>query len=453
MLTYPQKHILSKSTIMRGCQCTKNLWLHKFHPELKDEQDEAQTAIFQQGTDIGMLARGLFPGGVDATPPTHFEYQKSVADTARYISEGATIIYEAAFQYEGVMSAIDILVKKKNKWYAYEVKGSTKVKDTFVQDAALQYFVITNAGLALEDICIVHLDSSYIRKGELDIDCLFSKPSVKKEILALQPFIAAKVAELKKVIQLKAPPAVEVGTQCNKPYTCDFTGFCHKDIVPEVSDHGLANIDKKALQKFINGLTYPLYFLDFETYMTAVPMYDGHWSYRQIVFQYSLHIQQKEGGSIEHTCYLADHVGTPMETMLKKLLNEVGNKGNIIVYNVGFENTRLKELKEQYPAYLEEIENIQQRFVDLMVPFRKKQYYLPEMQLSYSIKYVLPALLPELSYENLIIGNGGDASAAFYNLRIETDEEKIKTTRQALLDYCEMDTLAMVKILDKLKTN
>jgi hypothetical protein len=241
----------------------------------------------------------------------------------------------------------------------------------------------------LEDICIVHLDSSYIRKGELDINYLFSKPCVKKEILTLQPFIAAKVAELKKVLQLKAPPVVGVGSHCNKPYTCDFTGFCHKDIVPEIRDNDVANIDKKALRLFIKNLNYPLYFLDFETYMTAVPMYDGHWSYRQIVFQYSLHIQQKEEGPVEHCSYLADHVGTPMEILLEKLLAEIGTKGSIIVYNVGFENTRLKELKRQYPAYGKQIEKLQDRFVDLMIPFRKKRHYLPTMQGSYSIKYVL----------------------------------------------------------------
>jgi hypothetical protein len=128
----------------------------------------------------------------------------------------------------------------------------------------------------------------------------------------------------------------------------------------------------------------------------------------------------------------------------------LGNKGSIIVYNMAFENTRLNELRDDYAEFADAIKKIQKRIIDLMVPFRKKYYYLPAMQGSYSIKYVLPAMVPEMSYEGLTIANGGDASAAFYNLRFETDVEKIKTTRQALMDYCELDTLAMVKILEKL---
>ena len=420
-------------------------------PELRDDQDEGQVAIFQQGTDIGMLARGLFPGGVDATPASAYEYQQAVFNTAKYIDEGHTVIYEAAFQFEGILCAIDILVKKNNKWYAYEVKGSTKVKDVFLQDAALQYYVITNSGLKLEDICLIHLNTSYIRHGELDIECLFSKPSIRHHMPAFQPDIKIKVEELKAVLKLKQMPDLKVGAHCDNPYTCDFSGHCHKGIVTEEPDHGVANIDKPALKEFVNSLHYPLYFLDFESYMTAVPAYDGHWSYRQIVFQYSLHLQQKAGGPVQHCQYLADHVGTSMEILLEQLINDLGSKGSVLVYNKGFENTRLKELKNQYPCYSKKVEAIQDRIIDLMVPFRKKQYYTPEMQGRYSIKNVLPALVPSLSYDSLGIGNGSDASSAFFNLQHETDPDIIETTKKQLLEYCEMDTWGMVKILEKLK--
>ena len=176
------KHILSKSTFMYGCQCPKRLWLHKFQPDVRDEETEEQTAIFQQGTDVGILARQLFSGGVDASPVDTFSYQQSVADTARYISEGHTVIYEAAFQYDGILCAVDMLVKKRNKWYAYEVKSSNSVKNPFVQDAALQYHVIINAGLALADIFIVHLNREYVRYGELDILQLFTPASVLDQV-------------------------------------------------------------------------------------------------------------------------------------------------------------------------------------------------------------------------------------------------------------------------------
>jgi hypothetical protein len=147
-------------------------------PDVRDEEDEEQTAIFQRGADVGLLARQLFPGGVDASPLTPYLYQKSVADTARFVSQGHKIIYEAAFQYEGILCAIDILVNKKNKWFAYEVKSSTSVKTPQIQDAALQYYVINNAGLNLEDFSIVHLNGDYVRHGALNISKLFTPTSI-----------------------------------------------------------------------------------------------------------------------------------------------------------------------------------------------------------------------------------------------------------------------------------
>ena len=420
-------------------------------PQVRDEQDAATTSIFQQGTDVGKLAQQLFPGGIDATPANTFEYQQAVFNTAKYIEEGHTIIYEAAFQFEGIMCAVDILVKQENEWHAYEVKSSTKVKDAFLQDAALQYYVITNAGLELGDFCLILLNTSYIRYGELDIECLFHKPSISQSIAGLQPDIKIKIDELKQILTLQQAPPMAVGGHCDNPYTCDFYGYCHTDVVEEEPDYGEAKVDKAALKSFVNTLTYPLYFLDFETYMTAVPLYDGHWSYRQVVFQYSLHIQEKAGDAITHCEYLAEHVGTPMEVLLTQLIEELGNEGSVIVYNKGFENTRLRELKNEHPANSKQIEAIQARIIDLMVPFRRKEYYTPEMLGRYSIKTVLPALVPQLSYESLEIGNGTDASSAFYNLQHETEPAIIENTRKNLLKYCEMDTWGMVKILEKIK--
>ena len=177
------RHILSKSTFMYGCQCPKRLWLYKFHPEFRDELDEEQVAIFQRGTDVGLLAQQLFPGGVNAAPPTSFEYQQSVADTAKYICEGHKIIYEAAFQHDGILCAIDILVNRNDRWFAYEVKSTASVKPHFIQDAALQFYVMTQSGLLLEDIFVTHLNTKYIRHGELDVNQLFTSVSVKKEVI------------------------------------------------------------------------------------------------------------------------------------------------------------------------------------------------------------------------------------------------------------------------------
>ena len=245
------KHILSKSTFVRGCQCPKSLWLYKNHYDLRDEETETQSSIFIRGTKVGLLAQQLFSGGVDASPVDPFHYQQSVTDTAKYIAEGHQVIYEAAFRYEGVLCAIDLLVKRNGKWYAYEVKSSTSVKPAFIQDVALQYYVITNAGIALEDIFLVHINNQYIRQGELDIHELFSIVSLKKGVEAQQPFIINKVAELKAIALQTNMPVISVGDHCFKPYGCDFYGHCSKDLVPEEAEQTEEQILKHEIRSFV----------------------------------------------------------------------------------------------------------------------------------------------------------------------------------------------------------
>ena len=420
-------------------------------PIVKDEPDEVQAAIFKGGTNVGLLAQQRFPNGVDASPETYYEYQKTVIKTAELIEAGETVIYEAAFQFNGVLCAIDILVKQNNKWYAYEVKSSTSAKDVYVQDAALQYFVITNAGIELEDIFILHLNKEYVRYGDIDLNELFTATSILEKVKGLYQFIKTKIQECKATLQNKSEPIIEMDNHCYSPYDCNFMGYCSKDkeIVPE--DYGEKYINKPAIKEFIDQLEYPLYFMDFETWMAAIPEQDGHWTYRQIPFQFSLHIQKEPNAEVGNFEYLATNTESSLEDFANALLKNIGDEGSVVVYNQTFENMILNHLKYDIEDAKEAIENIQSRFLDLMYPFRKKYYYTPKMHGSYSIKYVLPALVPELSYENLIIGNGGDASAAFYNLKNETDETKINEIREALLTYCKLDTFAMVKILEKIK--
>lgn len=444
-----KKHVLSKSTFMRGCQCNKSLWLYKNRNDLRGEISQGQELIFQRGTDVGILARDLFPGGVDASPVDAFHYQQSVKDTASYIEAGHKVIYEAAFQFDGILAAIDILVRKKGKWYAYEVKSSTQVKPQFIQDVALQYYVISNSGLKLEEIYLIHINNTYVKDGPLELDELFTVVPLKKEVKVLQTFVAEKEKELKGVVKLKSMPDVDVGPHCTKPYDCDFYDFCWKDIHVD-SKQQEEIINKKEIKLFLKQLEYPIYYMDFETFMQPVPEYDGHWPYRQIPFQYSIHKQLSMKMELEHFDFLSDNNADPCGDFIKCLLNNIGNKGSVIVYNKSFENSRLEELIDDFPKLKKQIQNIQARLIDLMVPFRKKHFYLPAMNGSYSIKNVLPAMVPELTYEGLTIGNGNDASVEFYNLRFETDEGKVRVTRNALLEYCHLDTMAMVKILEKL---
>ena len=484
-----QKHILSKSTFMYGCQCTKRLYLHKYKRKWRNPEDEQQQSIFDSGTGIGELAQNLFKGGVDASPPNPFSYQESVELTKKLIIQGETIIYEATFQYEGVLCALDVLVKKGSQWYAFEVKSSTGVKEQHVQDAALQYFVVTSSGLPLADISIIYINKEYIRKGELDIHQLFNSQSILAEVLLEQPLILSKINELKEVLAQKEIPVKDIGPHCHSPYACDFTDHCwahmpkensifdlsrgpgwelytagykHLDEIPldykmgnkaltQLTHHRTGDIyvDKGSIKDFLKPLTYPLYFFDFETIMPGIPEFENSRPYQQIPFQFSLHVQRCENSELEHYEFLGDGLTDPRPRLLKSMLDLLGKTGSIICYNMSFEKSRINELAITYPEYEIELLAINDRVLDLMVPFQKRWYYNPAFKGSYSIKAVLPVFVPDLKYSDLEIQEGGTASLVYSQLKYQ-DESTANVQRKQLLAYCKLDTLAMVKILRKL---
>ena len=490
-----KKAILSKSTFIRGLQCEKSLYMYKHNYNLRDDASPQLQAIFNQGNNVGVLAQDLFPNGVDASPSSYYKMQESVFKTLEYIKKGEQIIYEATFQYNGVIAALDILVKEQDGWKAYEVKSSTKVSDTYVMDAAIQYYTITNSGIDLKDISIVHINNQYVKNGDININELFTIESVYDRVLEVVPKIPNQINRFKSVIASDETPIKDIGSHCDNPYSCDFKGVCWKHI-PEYSIFNISrlsagkkfnlynkgiiefnqldldtaplntnqkiqvvseleqksSIDKQSIQNFINGLQYPIYHLDFETMASAIPVYDNSRPYQQLVFQYSLHIEQ-ENGELEHREFLAEANPAidPRIGFVKQLIKDCGKSGDVLVYNIGFERGKLNDLKEVFPQYIDELNNIINRLKDLMTPFQKKWYYTPDMRGSYSIKYVLPALVPELSYQDLEIKEGGTASATFSEMVQGFFKGDIEKTRRDLLEYCKMDTYAMVKILEKLK--
>ena len=489
-----KKSRLSKSTFIRGLQCEKSLYLYKHNYRLKDPTPPSLQTVFDQGTNIGLLAQDLFPNGADASPENHFKMVESVGKTLKFITQGESIIYEATFLYNDVLAALDILVKDEQGWKAYEVKSSTKVSDTYIKDAAIQYYTITNSGIDLKDISIVHINNQYTKDGELDIHQLFTIESVYDQVLEFLPRIPNEVRRLKNVIESPETPNVDIGPHCSDPYDCDFKGTCWKHI-PDYSVfnisrlnkdkkfdlynqgvitldqidlgqtdlnpnqvlqvhseiNGTSHIDIEEIRNFTNGLNYPLYYLDFETIGPAVPKYNGSRPYQQLVFQYSLHIQENSTSVIEHREYLADPTKDPRPNFIEQLIKDCGTSGDIIVYNIGFERGKINDLIEVFPAHSTELRGIVNRLKDLMIPFQQKWYYTPEMRGSYSIKLVLPALVPELSYNDLDIKEGGTASNTFLSMVNETFEGDVQKTRRQLLEYCSLDTYAMVKILEKLR--
>ena len=209
-------------------------------------------------------------------------------------------------------------------------------------------------------------------------------------------------------------------------------------------------IDKKAIKAFVSDLNYPLYFMDFETFQPAVPLFNNSKPYQQIPFQYAAFLKQDKKSEAEHFEFLAEPGEDPRKKFIENLLKVTRGKGDVLVYNKTFEITRLNEIARDLPEYADEIEKLILRIKDLMVPFQKKYYYAPEMKGSYSIKAVLPALVPELSYDELEINEGGMASIAYESLQTETDLMFIAEIKQQLLEYCKLDTFGMVKILEKL---
>jgi len=486
-------HLLSKSSFIKGLQCEKHLYLYKYHYKEMDELSEMQKAIFKRGTDVGELAQQIFPGGEVAAYGDPPDYEKAIKKTKELMEDGAKAIYEAAFMFNEVLSIADIVVKGKDSWKIYEVKSSTSISETYLNDAALQYYVISNLGIKVSDFSIIYINNQYVRKGDLELEELFKIESVLELILPMQESVIENVKRFKKVLLKKQIPDIDIGEQCYNPYICGFYNYCRKHIpqdsifdfsgmhlakkyelyrdgiirfedIPEdyplnknnklqleVYNSGETLIDKEAIENFLSDLNYPLYFMDFETFQPAVPLFDNAKPYQQILFQYSLFLKKNKNLEPEHFEFLAEPGEDPRVKFIESLLKVIKGNGDILVYNKAFEIKRLKEIARDFPQFVDEIEKLILRIKDLMVPFQKKYYYAPKMKGSYSIKAVLPALVPELSYDELEINEGGLASVAYESLQTESDLMFIAEIKQQLLEYCKLDTLGMMRILEKLE--
>ena len=407
------------------------------------------------------------------------------------------VIAEASFSYDGCFCSADILVRKAGRDVElYEVKSAASVKEINFHDAAYQYWVLTNLGWNVKKVSLVHINTQYVKNGELDVHQLFTSEDVTKTAKKLAPDIAENIRHMRSVASAENEPAMRLGEYCFSPYDCGYWPHCSADLPkPNVFDLGgmqlkkkveyynagvisfedLAkeknlgesyrmqvehilhpghdHIDAKAIREFLDTLSYPLYFLDFESFQPAVPVYDGTHPYQQIVFQYSLHIRKKPGGRTTHKEFLAMPGSDPRRALAERLCEDIPAGGTVLVYNQTFEKTRLKELAQLYPDLSDSLLDIADRIADLIVPFRKRMYYSGSMMGSSSIKNVLPALYPddpELDYHNLEAVHNGSEASAMFTMMAGMDEAELKQNREHLLKYCGLDTLAMVKLYDRL---
>lgn len=242
-----EKHQLSKSTFIRGVQCLKSLYLYKNRYFLRDKLSPEQLAKFKRGTDVGVFAQNLFPGGVDCQPKSPSQYRKSVEKTGEVINQQLSdVIYEAAFQADGVLILLDILAKENGKWNAYEVKSSLKISDTYLMDAALQYYVLKHSGVEPEKFFLVHINPEYVFQDELEISELFTFVDVTEDAISKQGFVKAQIEKAKEALTLKSSPKIDIGPHCNNPYPCDFIGHCWKHLTwPSVFELSQWNDEEK----------------------------------------------------------------------------------------------------------------------------------------------------------------------------------------------------------------
>ena len=399
--------------------------------------------------------------------------------------------------FDGLFCSVDILRKNQSGYDIIEVKSSTKTEYIHLDDVSYQYYVLFKSEIPINKVYVMYINNQYIRQGELDLRELFVMEDVTDKVIKRQSFVEKNIKDIQEYLLNEAEPERDIDVYCDEPYHCAYYDYCrhhlprpsvfdiknlwlskkyglyHDGIIsfeniinrkPELNDkqmrqvemvyyHKEDYIDRDKIKRFLETLSYPIYHLDFETYQTPIPEYDGVHPYEQIPFQYSLHIEHMDG-TLEHKEFLAKEGTDPRRALAERLISDIPENICVLAYNMSFERGVIKRLAEQFDDLSEHLLNIGDNIQDLMISFKEQYYYTEAMQGSYSIKYVLPALFPndpELDYHNLEgIHHGGEASAAFANMT-KLSPEEIERTRQNLLKYCGLDTYAMVKVLEKLR--
>ena len=489
----------SKSKYCGLWQCPKIAWLQKRKPE-QWTPDDSLAQRMQAGDEIGDLAKGLFGSYVDVTIHDGMgpDLAQMVCRTSEEMAKQTPVICEASFSWQGLYCAVDILRRNGSGWAIYEVKSSTHPeKEIYLADVAYQAYVLGRCGIRVTGIYLVTLNNEYVFDGTLRVGELFRTTDVTKAAMEQLPQVDENIAMARDFLSNETEPNLPLSERCRVPYKCGFWNYCAHDLpVPSVFDlyrtafgkkldyykrglisyadlrfepsitkhihrmqidHALTEqedeIDRESIRGFLSNLSYPLYFLDFETVQPVIPRYLGTKPYAQIPFQYSLHFIEQEGGELHHKEFLAEPGTDPRRPLAEQLCQDIPMGVCVTAYNKAFECTRIKELAETFPDLAKHLLDIRDHIVDLLVPFQSGWYYNRAMGGSFSIKSVLPALFPDdpaLNYHNLEeIHHGGEAMAAFPAMEY-MDPQQRERTRKNLLKYCELDTYAMVKLWEKL---
>ena len=490
---------LSKTSYVRVWSCRKGAWITQNHPELV-LQDENTLARFRTGNEVGDLARGLFGPFVNVTALKEdgsLDLPRMIENTREEMERGTSVICEASFSYEGLYCAVDLLRRNEDGWAIYEVKSSSDgLQDKYIADVSYQKYVLEHCGVNVTGVFLVCIDTSYVLGPEgLDLNGFFQINDLWEQASREQQNVPEILRTAEQVLASDQEPHMELAEGCKD---CVYFQYCTRDLPSpnvfelyrlamkkklEYYQQGLvgfeelekAGVIKNTVQKrqidfalrergtyadvneireFLSGLTYPLYFLDFETMQPAIPFCVGTHPFAQIPFQYSLHYIEHEGGELKHREFLAESGTDPRRAIAEALCRDIPANVCVTAFNKAFECTRLKELAATFPDLSEHLLAIEANIVDLLTPFQKGMYYNKEMGGSFSIKSVLPAICPgdpELDYRGLEgVHNGSEAMSVFPRIQSMPPEEQAKA-RENLLAYCRLDTLAMVKVWEALK--
>jgi len=483
--------MLSKSRFIAGLQCPLRLWHQCYNRDLATPVSPTQQAIFDTGNEVGRLATGLYPGGV-LIEEDHLHHREAVESTRVAMENpGVLAIYEAGFVHDSVRIRVDVLERLRDgKWNLIEVKSSTSAKGVHLPDVAVQYRVLKGKGLDVARAGILHLNNDYVYDGrQLDLEQLFLFTDLTREAIDHQAEVQANLRRLKEVLAGQGPPAIEPGRHCSSPYRCEFWEHCTaaksrtwvmnlsgigqkklndlaaldvEDIHDIPDDFPLTGLQARIRECVAEGKEYvapeladelrdvefPIHFLDFETIGPAIPRYEGTRPYQTIPFQWSDHVLH-EDGTLEHPEFLHHEDTDPREEFCRTLLEALGETGTIVIYTT-YEVGIMTSLAEDLPHCAGRLTAALDRVKDLHA-LVKTYFYHPDFLGSFSLKKVLPALVPSMAYEGLSIQEGTLASLEYLRmLDPSTRPEERKKIRAELLIYCGHDTLAMVRIREEL---
>lgn len=486
------KHGLSKSKLTSFEQCERKLWLSKHRPELEVVDGDSE-ARFATGHEVGALACALLPNGVmvDAEPDLG-----AAIDRTRELIEGGwrQPIFEATFEHDGVLVRVDVLSPEAEGWSIAEVKSSTSVKDYHLADLATQVWVLRESGVEVTSASIRHIDNAFRLVSAGDYKGIFKDSQKLAEIGETLALRAEVVANARAVLE-GDEPVISTGDHCSAPFSCGFTDYCRSKEPPgpdwpisllprgkatavKWADQGVFDLRDVPTGAFANatferireatatGVIYhdsngasaatsewllPRAYLDFETVNPAIPRWIGTKPYQQIPFQYSCHIEDSQG-MLRHCGFLSLDGDDPRRALAQQLISDVGghNCRSIVAYNASFEKLCVRELAAAFPDLRAELEEIENKIVDLL-PVTRDHYYHRDQRGSWSIKAVLPTIAPELAYDDLDVQHGGAAQTAWFEaVQDGTTDERRNELKVGLERYCERDTEAMVVLLRRL---